>query len=150
MNTSKEQLYYDYLGRRAAEGMRLRAKEGFLTGPAPLGYCKRYINGKSEVVLDKENSHLIQLAFELVGLKGLTLRKALLVVSNQGLLSKRGSALSYSSFQGMMTNPFYCGYIRFNGELLQGKHEPLISRELFGMVQGRLRERQNCRNEPSL
>ncbi len=46
----------------------------------------------------------------------------------------------------LITNPFYCGYVRFNGELFEGKHEPLISSELYGMVQGRLKERQNWRH----
>jgi hypothetical protein len=38
----------------------------------------------------------------------------------------------------MLTNPFYCGLISVNGELIQGKHEALISRDVFERVQMKL------------
>ena len=141
MGNTREKIYRDYLGSLASQGMRRQAEKGRLTGPAPLGY--RNGAGGSSVALDEKAARLVKRSFELVGIEGLSLRKALVAVTEEGLLSKRGKPLSFSSFQEMVTNPFYCGYVRLNGELFEGRHEPLISRELFGMVQGRLRERQH-------
>ena len=35
----------------------------------------------------------------------------------------------------MLKNPFYCGVFKFNGEIYQGTHEPIISKKLFDSVQ---------------
>ena len=43
--------------------------------------------------------------------------------------------LSTSNFQYLLQNPFYYGVIRYNGELYEGKHEPIITKKLFDEVQ---------------
>jgi hypothetical protein len=38
--------------------------------------------------------------------------------------------MSISDFQWMFKNPFFYGVMKFNGELYEGKHEPIISKRL--------------------
>ena len=44
-------------------------------------------------------------------------------------------AISISSVQRILQNPFYCGIFKFNGEIYQGSHEPIISKKIFESAQ---------------
>lgn len=43
----------------------------------------------------------------------------------------------------ILSNPFYIGLFRYNGELHKGSHEPLIEKSLFDKVQRVLVERDH-------
>jgi hypothetical protein len=49
--------------------------------------------------------------------------------------------LSVSMVQCILQNPFYYGVFRYNGELWQGKHEPMIAKKLFDKCQKVLSDR---------
>jgi len=51
------------------------------------------------------------------------------------LIGKKEKALSKSNYQYILKNPIYCGLIRYNGELYEGKHEPIVAKKLFDRVQ---------------
>src|SRR3989338_4259912 len=57
------------------------------------------------------------------------------VINGLGLKSRAGGLLSVSNYQYFLQNPIYCGVIRYNGELYNGKHEPIISKKLFDETQ---------------
>ena len=40
-----------------------------------------------------------------------------------------------SKLQTMLHDSYYCGIVTYHGELYKGRHEPLISEELFERVQ---------------
>ena len=42
--------------------------------------------------------------------------------------------MSVSDLQWMFQNPFFYGVMEFNGELYEGKHDPIISKRLFDRV----------------
>ncbi len=58
-----------------------------------------------------------------------------------GLKSDRGETMSKSQTHIILTDPYYTGQIVWRGQIYDGKHEPLISRELFIAVQKRLNNR---------
>jgi hypothetical protein len=59
-----------------------------------------------------------------------------------GLHNRRtGKVLVKSQIKHLLQNPVYCGLIRHNGELYEGKHTPIISRELFNKVQEVIKQR---------
>ena len=43
--------------------------------------------------------------------------------------------MSISDYQWMFKNPFFHGVMAFNGELYEGRHEPIITKRLFDRVQ---------------
>jgi len=49
--------------------------------------------------------------------------------------------LSYSAVMGMFRNPFYAGYVRERGEMVKGRHEPMVSLDEFRRVQNILAKR---------
>jgi len=52
-----------------------------------------------------------------------------------------------SRVHSILANPFYIGIFRFSGEVYEGKHPPLITRELFKRVQA-VRQRRGRRRRP--
>ena len=50
--------------------------------------------------------------------------------------------------RGLLSNPFYIGMFRLKGELFEGSHEPLISRDLFDRVQKILNHRSRAVQNP--
>jgi len=46
------------------------------------------------------------------------------------LVGKKGKMLSVSNYQYMLKNKIYYGMIEYNGELYDGKHEPIIKKFL--------------------
>ena len=57
-------------------------------------------------------------------------------------MSRRtGEAIALSKLQELLQNPFYYGLIKHKGELYQGSHEPIISKQLFDKVQRTLLQR---------
>jgi site-specific DNA recombinase len=52
-----------------------------------------------------------------------------------GLRSKKGKALSRSTFSMMLKTPTYCGIIKHDGKEYAGKFVPLVSAELWHQVQ---------------
>lgn len=54
---------------------------------------------------------------------------------------------SYRIVRLILSNPVYCGYNQYKGEVYQGNHEPIISKSLFDKVQEELKVRQqNAQN----
>ena len=52
-----------------------------------------------------------------------------------GLKRKSGRELAVSNYQKLLKNPIYTGLMRYNGEIFEGKHEPIITKKLFDSVQ---------------
>ena len=52
-----------------------------------------------------------------------------------GLKGKSDGELAVSNYQTILRNPIYCGLMRYNGEIHEGKHEPIISKKLFDKCQ---------------
>jgi hypothetical protein len=49
---------------------------------------------------------------------------------------KSGAPVPVSSVHGILRNRLYTGEFEWNGWLYQGRHQPLVSRELWERVQG--------------
>src|SRR4030043_1977173 len=57
------------------------------------------------------------------------------IINSLGLVGKKGKMLSVSNYQYMLKNKIYYGMIEYNGELYDGKHEPIITKKLFDLCQ---------------
>src|SRR4051794_27167345 len=49
---------------------------------------------------------------------------------------KSGAKVPVSTIHAILRNPLYIGWFEWNGKTYQGKHEPLVSVELWEQVQG--------------
>ena len=125
--------YVDNLSENIKRGIRQKLKNGLWPQMAPLGYLNDR-NTKS-IIVDKNKARLIKKAFELYSTGNYSLRRLCENINNLGLLGRKQKALGIANYQYFLKNPFYCGLIRYNNELYEGKHEPIIAKKLFDKVQ---------------
>jgi len=95
------------------------------------------LNDKLEhiVVPDVERSPLIRKLFERYATGKHSLKDIQNIAKSIGLFSRSGKVLSVSVIQNILSNPFYYGIFKYNGELYEAKHEPIITKKLFDAVQ---------------
>ena len=69
------------------------------------------------------------------------------MIREWGLVGVRDKPIALSKVHDILANPFYIGLFRFKGEIYEGKHPPLITRELFKRVQD-VRQRRGHKRRP--
>lgn len=122
----------DLRREKCVAGMKEKLSQGYWVNKAPMGY-------------DMITSHRFQKIT--VNKKGKILRKAFYWKADDNLsnieiqrkLFALGVKISDQQLTEMFRNPFYCGKIRHNllpGQIIEGKHEKLISEELFLRING--------------
>ena len=98
---------------------------------SPLGYK----NVGGEIVIDENIAPLIKKTFEAYSSGSFTLRQLRDKFNVLGLKRKSGKELAVSNYQKLLKNPIYTGLMLYNGEIHEGKHEPIITKKLFDSVQ---------------
>lgn len=110
------------ISKRTKQGMNNLFKKGMLVVRAPLGY--KIINN---LLVPDENSEIINKIFEEFLNSDISLTQ----------LAKKNK-LSTSGLIKLLKNETYLGKVKFSGQIAQGKHNPLISQELFEKVREKL------------
>ncbi|MCX7929000.1 MAG: recombinase family protein, partial [Patescibacteria group bacterium] len=131
--------YVDNLSENIKRGHRQKLRKGIWPGFAPLGYLNNHRT--KEIDLDKEKAPFIRKAFELYSTGEYTLKAIKQFLADSGIKSYRNKPLSISCVQRLLKNHFYYGVFKFNGEVYQGSHEPIISKKLFDSVQQAMNNR---------
>lgn len=54
---------------------------------------------------------------------------------------------NYRAVRGILSNPVYCGYNQYKGQLFPGEHEPIISEDVYKRTQEELKIRQRTAAE---
>lgn len=141
---SQAKLENDNRGINVKRGLRTRCEMGYRPGTAPTGYLnQRLMDRKSQVIVDPERGHVIRKMFEKVAHEEWSGRKVYHWLRFDLNFHTTGNKpLSLGNVYRTLQNPFYHGifeYPRNSGNWYQGKHEPLVTKELFDKVQARLK-----------
>lgn len=125
---------YDNSLRRekCVTGMKEFLRQGYRAGRAPFGYRHELTHERQKIVIDEVKGPVIRKAFELRG-QGATIEDVALQCKAMG------HYIDPKRLSEMLRNVFYCGYIQnriIGDELVKGKHEPLVSEELFLKING--------------
>ncbi len=130
------------LGKNVKRGMNFKVEKGQYPNTAPIGYLNtpHLSNGERVIVLDKERAPLVRKLWDLVLDEELSISEIIKKAEQIGLKTRptrkaAGKKLSRHGLHCIFSNPFYYGFFRWHGELHQGKHEPLITKEEFDRVQ---------------
>lgn len=141
---SQAKLENDNKSINVKRGLKARAEMGLLPGVAPLGYQNdKRSDHKCEIFLDPLRSPIVKQIFEKIGNDRWSGRQVYGWLREIGFKSKNGKYISLSTLYESIKNPFYCGiyeYPRGSGNWYSGKHEALISRELYEAVQAKISE----------
>lgn len=151
--------YLEYTKKVLNRGRLNSVKQGnFIGGRAPYGYRKVTVgtgkNSYPSLEPDPERSNHVAMIYEWY-VQGLSLRQICRNLDDAGIVPTYSASWSTSSLQSILVNPVYIGKIRWgimqldrkmvDGELVpyrrhrndsdviyvDGKHEPIISNELF-------------------
>src|SRR6185437_4998183 len=112
--------------QRVITGMTEKFKQGYWVVRPPQGYDIISVNGQKSIVVNEEGKK-IKKAFEW---KAAGMKNEEIIAR----LNKMGVNMYKQQLHKILVNPFYSGLIAhgmLNGEVVEGKHEPMISRELF-------------------
>ena len=116
---------------RTKDKMLERARKGMCSGGyAPFGYKKE----NKKLVINKKEAEIISLIFEkYIELGSLGALRNFL--SEQNIKNRQGNPFLRPVLAHLLRNPVYAGKIRFNSQIYQGIHQPIVSEKLFELVQ---------------
>ncbi len=142
--------YSDSLACDTKRGQLEKAEMGHYPGMAPRGYLNNIAT--KTIVLDRELAPLIKQAFEsyasgratLQDLRQELARGGLRTGPNRRWRSAGGRPVHVDFVRRLLRNPFYYGHFEYSGLLYEGKHPPIISKQLFDRVQAV----RACRTHP--
>ena len=129
----------DNLAENVKRGIRQKLRRGEYPGEAPVGYLNE--PRLRTIVVNEPSADIVRKLFESYATGRYSLQEIADRAASLGLTSNRGNAIARSRIPVMLANPFYMGTFRYNGELHQGAHEPLVSKKLFDRVQDILSKR---------
>ncbi|MET7393533.1 recombinase family protein [Dactylosporangium sp. NPDC005572] len=140
-------------GADIAYKMGQKIINGGLVSKAPIGYLnvRERFEGREvrTVKVDPERGPLIRTAFELYATGDYGFHALIEALTNAGLRTRptkrfpAGTPISINSLGNLLRDRFYRGFVSYKGQEYQGRHEPLVSEELFNEVQ-RMLERKRA------
>jgi len=140
--------FIDNLSEEVRKGLKQKAEQGIYPSKAPVGY-KNVIekSGKRIIEVDQEKAHYIKRAFELYATGNYSLSKLAKLLHQEGFGSPSGLTYYKSKMEYILKNPFYTGIFEYQGKRYENaSHEPLISSELYYLVQSKLKDPRKARS----
>lgn len=138
MKVAISRFYTNNLAEEVRKGQKEKIAQGWLPGKPPLGYKTIGEEGHKIHVHNDEKAPLVKKMFELYATGNYSLGALAQIMFNEGLRNSSGKKFGKSRLHKSLSDPFFYGKIRWNGEIYAGQHEPLISKELFDAVQQKL------------
>ncbi len=140
---SQAKLENDNKSLNVKRGLRTRCEMGWRPGTALTGYLnEKRTDRKCQVLVDPERAPIIKQVFEKVANDQWSGRKVYHWLKFELNFKTHGNKnLSLGNLYRILQNSFYYGVFEYpvgGGNFYQGKHEPLITKELFDKVQEQL------------
>ena len=146
---------YKTIRRRMTAGRIASVREGNYIGSiAPYGYKKTQLPDKSFTLEpEPQEAEIVKLIFDLYIEQHMGASKIATYLNSIGAAPRKSESWDASSVRPILSNPVYCGYVHWNtrpiikayangkyintrprsakGEVHKGKHEPIISEEMW-------------------
>src|SRR3989344_441440 len=142
--------YIRQLSANTSRGLKHKAKLGIYPGLAPFGYINNPLT--KTVAVHRKNAKLVKKTFAMYATGKVRLENLAELWEKSGILSEGTRRVDISRLSFILQTPFYCGPFRYCGEMHEGKHEPLITKDLYDKANAILRgrgHRQDIKNDPS-
>jgi site-specific DNA recombinase len=149
MSTIAE-FYSSNLATEVIKGMSQKAKAGGTPGRVPLGFRNVPVVVDNRVIhsvaIDQERAPLMREAFELYATGTYSIVQVCEILNEKGFKTIGNKnhppgPLAWGTLGKLLSKPYYAGFVSYNGQIYEGRHEALISRELFETVQKVLKAR---------
>ena len=142
---SQAKLENDNKGISVKRGLRVKVDMGLWPCRPPTGYLpSRRTDKKGFAKIDPERAPVIKQIFEKIGYDNWSGMKTYDWLTNEiKFLPKSGVRLSLGNFYRLLEKTFYYGNFEFpagSGNWYKGVHEPIITKELFDLVQKNIQD----------
>ena len=126
----------DNIKDRTSSVLSSRAQNGYQLGKAPVGY----LNARDEhrhgiIVPDPEKKNYIKHCFDLYATGLFSYERVGKELAKYGFVDSNDKPYPKKRIEDILKSPVYIGKVVHKGEIYEGKHEPIISEELFYRVQ---------------
>jgi DNA invertase Pin-like site-specific DNA recombinase len=139
---SQAKLENDNKSVNVKRGLKTKCEMGLWPSVAPTGYLNSKNRDQPGVIfVDPDRSITIKEMFRKVAYEGCSGRKIFRWLREINFKTKNGKYLTLSNIYTILNNHFYYGsfeYPKESGRWFQGKHVPLINKDLFDDVQRQL------------
>ncbi len=139
---SQAKLENDNKSINVKRGLKTKCELGLWTSVAPTGYLNsKNKDQKGVVFVDPDRGSTIKEIFTKVAYESWSGRKVFKWLREIKFVTRTGKPLTLSNVYMILNNHFYHGsfeYPKASGRWFQGKHTPLISKDLFDDVQKQL------------
>ncbi len=150
---SQAKLENDNKSVNVKRGLRMRCEMGLWPSVAPTGYLnEKRIDRKGHVLIDPERAPIVKQMFEKIAYEKWSGRKIYHWLKFDINFKSRTSnkPLTLSNVYRLLQLPFYYGVFEYpvgGGNWYAGKHQPIITRELFEVTQEQLKRDKIVRGE---
>lgn len=142
---SQAKLENDNKSVNVRRGLKTKIEMGFRPNMSPLGYLhdKYAEKGARRIYIDPERGPIVKEMFHKVAYDcwtGRDLKKWM--DEEKGFTTRKGKKITLSMIYRMIENPFYMGKYEFpkgSGKWFEGKHEPLITEEVFNRAKDNMK-----------
>lgn len=134
----------ELIGERTKLGIGRRVSEGKWTTTPPFGY--NMVSG--DLVINEKEIAYYKRMLELFLYHNYGTNIIAMKLNEEDKVTRRAGKWSDSTVWNMLTNPVYCGLVRWGDSIFEGKHKAIITKEEFDTIQKRLHEKNNV-NERS-
>ena len=146
--------------RRNGEDIKAKLRNKALNGGtitrAKLGYLntRDEVDGRlfNSIGVDQKRVSLVRTVFELYATGDYSIALLEATMADLGLTTRpsgrwpREQAVSDTKLHRMLSDPYYAGWVQVDGQLIRGRHQPIISQSLFDQVQDVLTARSKDGN----
>lgn len=149
---SQAKLENDNRDVNVRRGLRMRCEMGLRLGVAPTGYLnEKRTDRKCHAMVDPDRPPVIKQIFQKVADEHWSGRKIYHWLRfDLNFRTKSNHHLSLGNIYILLQNHFYYGRFEYperSGNWYEGRHEPIISRELYEKAQAQLKRDQIVRSE---
>lgn len=141
MKVAIARFYANNLSEEVRKGQKEKISQGWLPQRAKIGYVSTGEKGHITHIVDESVAKSIIKMFELYSTGNYSLSELVKVMKKEGLRNERGNPVSRTRMHELLSDPFYYGKKVWMGEISDGKHQPLINKELFDAVQEKLSQK---------
>ncbi len=147
-----DEYYSIRLSGEVMRGMTEKAMRGGIQSTVPLGYNQN----KGDIPTPNSKAALVKMIYDKFMVEHMSFREIAKWLNACGYKTQRGNNFEERAVKYILTNPFYCGYVRWNmldhsthqvkdkseWVIAKGQHEPLFTEEYWNEVQGQIAARK--------
>lgn len=125
------------LSKDVKEGMNKKVTYGYRPVKAPYGYLNDPIGlkGEKKIFVDDKYFKPIQQFLKSFATGVYTVPELRKKMTQEGILSRSNKPFSNSSLYLILKRRFYCGEYYWQGKLIKGKHQPMITVKEYEKIQ---------------